>query len=159
MSTLYWPGIPNELRQRFTCDLAEKALLQQRASGIEPDKASWRAIQLKRLWLDGKASEEDVQQAWEAARLATWEQSWDLIKEETSGSFLKTIYMAAFMAAEEAVGQPESTVDENWQRQHLSKLTLEFFWKPFCEAVSYVAKQHLKNVENYQDHLEEALFS
>lgn len=48
----------------FACDEAERAL---KAANIE-DERSWKAIRVKRLWVDGKATDEEL----DAAREAAW---------------------------------------------------------------------------------------
>lgn len=81
----------------FACRTATRALKRIRKSGQEPDKRSWNAIAVKRRWLDGKASDEELSAArysamdaamdaaryaarsaaWYAARSAAWDAAWD----------------------------------------------------------------------------------
>ena len=53
----------------FACDVAEKALRDAKTK----DKRSWAAIEIKRLWLDGKATDKEL----DAARAAAWAAAWD----------------------------------------------------------------------------------
>jgi len=48
--------------------------------------------------------------------------------------------------------------EESWQRQHLAWLLLDYFWRPFCEAVMYVAMENHEQLESYYQELETALF-
>ena len=50
----------------FACDVAEDAL---KVAGVK-GKRSWAAIETKRKWLDGKATNEELAAAWDAARAA-----------------------------------------------------------------------------------------
>ena len=51
------------LLHEFACDIAEKALKRANVT----DKRSWNAIKVKRLWLDGKATDEELSAAYSAA--------------------------------------------------------------------------------------------
>lgn len=59
---------------KFMCGCAEQALLDEREAGREPDKRSWAAIETKRKWLKGEATDEELVtvglEAWDAARSA-----------------------------------------------------------------------------------------
>jgi len=47
----------------WAAECAERALLREREAGREPDKRSWKAIQVLRLFLDGKATQEQMSAA------------------------------------------------------------------------------------------------
>ena len=57
----------------FACDCATQALERERVAGREPDPRSWRAVEVKRAWLDGKATDAELT----AARAAAWVAAWD----------------------------------------------------------------------------------
>jgi hypothetical protein len=59
---------PQEQRL-FACDCAERALLLERKDGREPDKRSWRAIEVSRQYALGNATAEELN----AARGATFD--------------------------------------------------------------------------------------
>lgn len=44
----------------FMCGCAEQALLGEREAGREPDKRSWAAIETKRKWLKGEATDAEL---------------------------------------------------------------------------------------------------
>ena len=56
------------LLHEFACWCAERALRAERKAGRVPDKRSWEAIRVKRRWLKGKATDEELAAAWDAAR-------------------------------------------------------------------------------------------
>lgn len=56
----------------FMCWSGEQALLGERALGREPDKRSWAAIETKRKWLRGEATDEELDAARVASRGASW---------------------------------------------------------------------------------------
>lgn len=41
--------------------------------------------------------------------------------------------------------------------KHMAKLVLEYFWRPFCEAIEYVVQQQ-ESIQQQQEEMEEALF-
>ena len=51
----------------FSCWCAERALLSERKAGREPDPRSWNAIRIRRRWLKGQATDEDLRAADSAA--------------------------------------------------------------------------------------------
>ena len=63
-------SIPQEAMHAFACDCAEKSLENVRKAGIETDKRSWKAIEITRAWMQGKASKREVQNAVGAANAA-----------------------------------------------------------------------------------------
>ena len=60
----------------FACLVAEKTLTTEK---IE-DERSWNAIEVKRRWLNGKASDEELAAAWDAARAAAWAAARDVAR-------------------------------------------------------------------------------
>ena len=60
----------------FACDEAERALNRHIP---EPDERSLNAIRVKRLWIEGKASDAELAAAWAAAKDAAWAdaQAWN----------------------------------------------------------------------------------
>ena len=70
--TVIWMADISETLHKFACDEAERAL---KARKVE-DPRSWNAIKVKRLWLQGKATDAELDAAgdaaWVAARAAAW---------------------------------------------------------------------------------------
>ena len=67
--------IPEKDLHLIACDFAELALKRERKAGREPHPDSWNAIKIKRLWVEGKATDEELlaaRSAVEAAWSATW---------------------------------------------------------------------------------------
>lgn len=52
--------IPEKMLHLLACDFADRALKRERKAGREPDARSWNAIKAKRLWVDGKASDDEL---------------------------------------------------------------------------------------------------
>jgi len=59
--------IPAKTLHEFACRVAEQALLKERAAGREPDERSWKAIEIKRRWMQGAATKEELLTALAAA--------------------------------------------------------------------------------------------
>ena len=61
--------IPEKELHLLACEFAEDALKLERKNGRDPHFNSWNAIKVKRLWIKGKATDEEL----EVAELAAWE--------------------------------------------------------------------------------------
>lgn len=70
--TCLWMADATQVLHEFACWCAEEALLRERAAGREPDPRSWAAIETKRRWLHGEATEAELAAASEAAWAAAW---------------------------------------------------------------------------------------
>ena len=65
--------IPARELHLLACDFAEVALMRDREAGLEPHEASWEAIRIKRLWVDGLATDQDARNcARKSARNVAW---------------------------------------------------------------------------------------
>lgn len=67
MEELDFVGIPDHILHTFACDCAERALQIRRHRGREPDKTLWKVIEVKRQWLNGEATTQQVRDAHDAA--------------------------------------------------------------------------------------------
>jgi len=120
--------LPDKLLHGFACDCAERALLRERNAGREPDKRSWEAVRIKRLWIEGKITDEEWQKARAvraaariaagaaaevaaraAARVTAWAATWTIAWE------------AARVAAWAAAGA-EGEAERKWQVERLIEL-------------------------------------
>jgi len=68
--------VPERVLHEFACKCAESALRRERRQGRELDVRILNAIRVKRLWLDGKVTDEDLSAAESAAELAAWSAAW-----------------------------------------------------------------------------------
>ena len=64
--------VPAHILHEFACRCAEEAL---RKAGVTDDR-SWNAIRVKRLWIEGKATDTELAAAWDAARAAAEAAAW-----------------------------------------------------------------------------------
>lgn len=62
--------LPDKLLHLAACGFAEAALLREREAGREPDIRSWNAIEVKRKWINGDATDEELAAAGAAAGAA-----------------------------------------------------------------------------------------
>jgi hypothetical protein len=90
--------IPAAILHEFACRCAEAALHRERERGHEPDPRCWRAIEVKRAWLRGEAS--DVELA--AARAAAWAVAWDAARAAARAAAWAAARDAAWAAARDA---------------------------------------------------------
>ena len=68
------------LFHEFACWCAERVLKAERKAGREPDPRSWAAIWVKRQWLQGKATDEELAAARAAAGDAAGA-AWDAARD------------------------------------------------------------------------------
>lgn len=68
-----WMADATRTLHLFAVWCAEHALIRERKAGHEPDQRSWNAIKIKRAWLDGKATDEELAAARDAAEDAAWD--------------------------------------------------------------------------------------
>ena len=73
--------IPENDLHELACKFAEQALKAEIKAGREPHPDSWNAIKVKRQWLKGKATDEQLQAAWLAARSAAREKQINIVKK------------------------------------------------------------------------------
>ena len=79
-----WLADATTALHEFACWCTERALKRERKAGREPDERSWNAIRVKRAWLRGEATDEDLAAARaaalaaarDAARDAAWDAAW-----------------------------------------------------------------------------------
>ena len=74
--TCMWMADATRTLHEFAIWCAEQALESGRKCGYEPHMDSLKALQVKRLWLDGNATDSELDAAraaaWDAARDAAW---------------------------------------------------------------------------------------
>ena len=59
--------VPARTLHKLAVEFARAALMREREAGREPDERSWRALDVKLAWLDGKASSKELEAAKAAA--------------------------------------------------------------------------------------------
>ena len=69
-----WVADATTVLHELACWCAERALRAERKAGREPDPRSWEAVKVKRRWLAGKATNQELSAAWSAAdsAAASW---------------------------------------------------------------------------------------
>ena len=124
--------IPARILHLLAVEFARAALMREREAGREPDERSWRALDVKLAWLDGKASSKELWAAKAAADAAakaaadaaddaamaagtTWtvRTAWDAFwAVQAAATAAWTASRAAYWAAEAAAtaAAPESPV-------------------------------------------------
>ena len=84
----------------FACWCAEQALKAERKAGREPDPRSWKAIKVKRQWMKGKATIEEL----DAAGAAAWDAAGDAARAAAGAAAWDAAWAAAGAAAWDAAG-------------------------------------------------------
>jgi hypothetical protein len=113
----------------FACDCAERALMRERETGLELDNRSWDAVAVLRLYADGKATDEELTAAWEAARdaayhacSAKWLLSWAVYRaadiSESAACPAWDVMQATYNNAG-YTDEEECKAEEKWQTQRL----------------------------------------
>jgi len=89
----------------FACSCLEDMLHAERKAGREPDPRSWKAVQTKRRWLAGKATDEELDAAGSAAAIAAWSAAWSAAESVAES--------AAWSVAESVAGSVAESVAES----------------------------------------------
>jgi hypothetical protein len=100
--TVLWMADATAILHEFALVCGEAALGQMAAVGKEPDPRSWAALDVKRLWLAGKATDEELAAAWAAARDAAWDPARDAAWATARGAAWAATWAAARDAAWDA---------------------------------------------------------
>lgn len=83
--------IPARTLHEFACRCAEEAL---RKAGVTDDR-SWNAIRVKRLWMEGKATDAELYAAetaaWTAARTAAETAAWNAARAAAEAEQIKML--------------------------------------------------------------------
>ncbi len=86
--------IPAKRLHLLACDYAEQALMQEREAGREPDPRSWAAIDAKRRWIRGEASDAELLEA----RNAAWDAIWHTVVQAAREAALRAGWAASDVA-------------------------------------------------------------
>lgn len=97
--------LPKKTLHLLACDFAEAALMREREAGRETDPRSWEAIRLKRLWVDGMATDDELEVALETARVVA------LAATKTTAGAAAMAWVAAWEAA-------RATEETVWKKQY-----------------------------------------
>jgi len=68
-----WVADAERTLHEFALWCANSALERERKAGLETDERSWQALEIKQLWLNGKATDHEM----DAARDSAWDAAWD----------------------------------------------------------------------------------
>jgi len=168
---------PSLVLHTFACDCAQRFLQREEESDVYCDKRLYRAIQWKRAWLEGKVDESEAfelqmyldmtQPRPISPALERMYVMYSIIRSTMELDALNAAKGASqltFKFVEAIHGNPNKPLElervqkeKTWQRKHLQNLVIELFWRPLCQAISYVAKNQ-ETLGTYQDNLEDVLF-
>ena len=83
--TVLWMADATAILHEFALVCGEQALGMMAAMGEEPDPSCWAALDMKRRWLAGQATDEELAAAWDAAwagaRAGAWDAAWDAARD------------------------------------------------------------------------------
>lgn len=97
-----WAIDIERLLHEFACQAAEMALLAERAAGREPDARCWFAVETKRKWLAGTATDDELNEAREAARAVAYSAAYSAADVAAYAAAREAAYAAAYSAAHAA---------------------------------------------------------
>jgi hypothetical protein len=103
--TVLWMADAARVLRLFACDIAEEALLAERKRGREPHSDSWRAIEVARRWIDGRATDEERSAAWTAAESAARSVARSAAEIAALDAAGSAAWSAAWSAAESAANR------------------------------------------------------
>jgi len=145
--------------REFACRCAERALRRERAAGRKVDTRLWEAVRMARRYARGKATDEELaaarDAAWDAARDAAWDAArdaaWDAARDAARAAAWDAARDAAWDAARDAAwdaargGAMES--ERKWQLKCLQRLMRSWnkiAWCPKCGTQVHVWNKRLQ---------------
>ena len=122
--TVLWMADATRTLHLFACDEAERVL---RVAGVDDPRCT-AAIATKRRWLDGEATDEELDAARAAAREAAREAAWEAARVAACAAAREAARDAAREAAREAAWDAARAAawDAAWEAQN-ERLTAAFF--------------------------------
>jgi len=105
----------------FACAVAEDALKMERKAGRETDTRSWAAIETKRKWTEGSATDNEL----DAASAAAWAAARAAASAATSAAAWAEASAAESAAASAAASAAESAAASARYSRLLSKMLTE----------------------------------
>ena len=100
--SVLWLADATTVLHEFACTVATDALHLAEARGARVDPRSWAAIETKRRWLRGEATDADLTAAWDAARAAAWAAAGDAAWADAWAAARADAWAAAEAAARDA---------------------------------------------------------
>jgi len=91
--------LPVKTLHLLACSFAERALRRERKDGREPDKRSWDAICVKRRWIAGKATDDELAAAESAAESAAWSEAESEAESAAESAAWSAAWCAGWSAA------------------------------------------------------------
>jgi hypothetical protein len=126
--TVLWMADASATLWAFACDCAERALTAERAAGREPAAASWAAVETRRRWLRGEATDADLSAASSAASSAAWSAASKAADSAASSAASSAAWSAASKAASSAASRAAywaaDGAEREWQNTNLARLFL-----------------------------------
>jgi len=106
----------------FACDCAERALQRERRAGREPDKRSWDAVHIARLYAEGKAAEDQLQVARAAAGAAARAAAWAAVRAAARAAAWAAAGAAGAASDAGAAAGAAGDAERKWQIERLMNL-------------------------------------
>ncbi len=103
--TVLWMADATNTLHEFACLCAGDALRTARVK----DVLCWQAIETKRRWLRGEATDAELDAAWDAARDAAWDAAWAAARDAARAAARDAARAAAWDAAWAAARAAQNT--------------------------------------------------
>ena len=100
--TVVWMADATNVLHRFAVETARSALKAERKRGREPHPDSWRVLDVKTAWLNGRATDADLSAARSAAGSAARSTAWSAARSAAESAAESAAWSAAESAAESA---------------------------------------------------------
>ena len=123
-------SIPESILHHFGCDVAERALKGEREAGREPASELWKAIEVKRLWIEGKITDEELELASRAAYSAAERSAYSAASSAAYSAVYSAVYRSSYRSSLRAADSTSYWAAYNKERerqkQHLIVLIEEY---------------------------------
>jgi hypothetical protein len=110
--------IPAHGLHELACRFAEQALRRELIAGRKPDPRSWKSIRVKRAWIAGTVTDEQMEAARVAAWAAAWAAAWTAAWAAARAAAWAAAWTAARAAAREAADKRHVATVRRWLRKH-----------------------------------------
>ncbi|MGD8305175.1 MAG: hypothetical protein PVF17_00845 [Ignavibacteria bacterium] len=148
--------IEEKILHELSIIFATRALKRERKAGREPHPDSWKAIEVKKKWLAGKATDKELSEsesaaisaadsaAWSAAYSAVYSAAWSAARSATYSSTYSVACSAARSAADSAyLASDSASWSASYSASNSSAYKKEQKWQ-IKQIISLLEKEAIK---------------
>mgnify|MGYP000094008577 CR=1 FL=1 len=147
MEHLSLAGISKKKLSYFSCDCTEFILQTEREKGRTLDPDCWRAIEIKRYWLNGKASSEQLKRAFQDVLQTIYWQEEHKLSDPGEDQRRHIITMMALHCASTARPRELLQTIINLSQECLTPLEIEHFERWLRYKIDDLREEHVVQID------------